>query len=165
MTQPARRFDLWRRLYTRFLIEPLPAQEGEQPSIATVIMPVTDADVLLRRSNPSSTDSASLAIGRNTYDTIVTVDSSQRLWVTHINVERQSGDNTIDELAVRVPTLAGNVTRIVLERFTATATHVLALPQPFHLDEESEIQIHTSGAGAAATIFRLFLLADLEDLF
>ena len=47
MTQPARRFELWRRLYRRFLIEPLPAQSTDQPSVLTSIQPVTDADELL----------------------------------------------------------------------------------------------------------------------
>jgi len=47
MTQPARRFDLWRRLYNRFLIEPFPA-ESAGPAVSTTVQPVTDADALLR---------------------------------------------------------------------------------------------------------------------
>jgi len=165
MTQPARRFDLWRRLYKRFLIEPLPAQEGASPAIATVITPVTDADILLRAPNPDSVDSASLDAARNAYDTIITVGTGERLWVTYIDIQRQSGDNTIDELAFLVTNVAGQAIRIVVERFTAVADHVFALPQPTHLDERTQIQIHTSGAGAGASVFRMFLLADLEDLF
>ena len=45
MTQPAKRFDVWRRLYTRFGIEPFPAG-GEGPAVSTTIQPVTDADSL-----------------------------------------------------------------------------------------------------------------------
>jgi len=47
VTQPAKRFDLWRRLYTRLGIEPFPASGGG-PDVSTTIQPVTDADVLLR---------------------------------------------------------------------------------------------------------------------
>jgi len=45
VTQPAKRFDVWRRLYTRFGIEPFPA-DGEGPAVSTTIIPVTDADIL-----------------------------------------------------------------------------------------------------------------------
>ena len=49
MVQPAKRFDVWRRLYTRFRIEPFPAS-GEGPGVSTTITPITDADALLRDS-------------------------------------------------------------------------------------------------------------------
>jgi len=49
LTQPSKLFDLWRRLYDRFAIEPRPALGGDEgPSISTLIQPVTDADALLR---------------------------------------------------------------------------------------------------------------------
>lgn len=48
MVQPSKLFDLWRRLYTRFAIEPLPAQDGPSPGVATTVFPVTDADELLK---------------------------------------------------------------------------------------------------------------------
>ena len=47
MVQPSKRFDVWRRLYARFKIEPFPAT-GEGPGVSTTITPITDADVLLR---------------------------------------------------------------------------------------------------------------------
>ena len=46
-TQPSRLFDLWRRMYTRFRIEPLPAQDTDPPGVLTTIIPVTDADALV----------------------------------------------------------------------------------------------------------------------
>jgi len=43
---PSKEFEVWRRLYARFLLEPMPA-EGSQAWVSPVITPVTDADDLL----------------------------------------------------------------------------------------------------------------------
>lgn len=49
MTQPTKQFNIWQRLYQRFLIEPFPV-DGEGPAVSMVIQPVTDADALLRNT-------------------------------------------------------------------------------------------------------------------
>lgn len=48
MTQPARIFELWQRLYNRFSIEPVLSDTG--PGVETTIVPITNADELLRVS-------------------------------------------------------------------------------------------------------------------
>jgi len=44
---PSKAFDIWRRLYTRFDLEPGPAVGGA-PEVGTSIIPVTQVDDLLR---------------------------------------------------------------------------------------------------------------------
>ena len=78
MTQPTKRFDLWRRLYTRFLIEPTPA-EGEGPAVSTVISPVTDADVLLREYlHPGATGDLQASAG--TFSALISVPDG-KVWI------------------------------------------------------------------------------------
>jgi len=46
---PSKRFDVWRRLYARFLLEPGPAS-GSRAEVLTAIQPITDVDAILASS-------------------------------------------------------------------------------------------------------------------
>jgi len=48
---PSRALDVWRRLYTRFALEPFPASVG--PDVLKTIVPVTQADELLKTVIPT----------------------------------------------------------------------------------------------------------------
>ena len=43
---PSKRFDVWRRLYSRFLLEPGPAS-GSRAEVLTAIQPITDVDAII----------------------------------------------------------------------------------------------------------------------
>lgn len=46
---PSKRFDVWRRLYQRFLLEPSPA-EASRAEVLTSIQPITDVDQIVADS-------------------------------------------------------------------------------------------------------------------
>jgi len=48
-TIPSKRFDVWRRLYARFLLEPGPTS-GSRAEVSVVIQPITDVDAVIARS-------------------------------------------------------------------------------------------------------------------
>lgn len=76
MTQPSKLFDLWRRLYTRFSIEPFPAT-GEGPAVGTTIIPITDADALLTAPLATS-DSLDLSASAGAFVLAQTVPAGKR---------------------------------------------------------------------------------------
>lgn len=47
---PSKRFDVWRRLYSRFLLEPEPLV-GSRAAVSTVIQPITDVDTVVSESS------------------------------------------------------------------------------------------------------------------
>lgn len=46
---PSKRFDVWRRLYARFLLEPGPAS-GSRAEVLTAIQPITDVDAIIAKA-------------------------------------------------------------------------------------------------------------------
>jgi len=84
LTQPSRRFDLWRRLYTRFTIEPLPAQLTESPGISTTIQPTTDADLLLAVIIVVESGALDLTAAAGTFVPGMTVPTGKRWRVSFI---------------------------------------------------------------------------------
>jgi len=159
MTQPARRFDLWRRLYTRFLIEPFPAAEGEAPSVATTIFPVTDADALLLVEGAQqfvvpAVDSVGQKVG-------ITVPEGKR-WVVHaISAIRASGDRNIDEFILRDDDAGLNMP---IHLFTAASREVVILGTPLTLDENDRVDVNYVG-GTNSTSFTVTLWASEGDAF
>jgi len=83
LTQPSKLFDLWRRLYTRFSIEPAPADPELGPAVATTIFPVTVADDLLKLPVATS-DSLDISASAGSFVLAQTVPAGKRwtvMWV------------------------------------------------------------------------------------
>jgi len=132
---PAKRFNVWSRLYNRFLLEPLPAV-GSNAYVAPVIQPVTDADRLLQTlALESSTVSITSAIGF----VVATVPSGQRWTVQFMRVRRSSGTWTHNTFLIRsnldIP--------MEIRNYTQTATSELwELLKPLELDEGWQLSVN-----------------------
>jgi len=92
MVQPSKLFDLWRRLYTRFAIEPLPVQDGLHPGVATTVFPTTDADELLA-VQVANTAQLNLDVSAGALVTGFTVPTGKR-WVIRYARRSSSTANT-----------------------------------------------------------------------
>lgn len=158
MTQPARRFDIWRRLYRRFAIEPYPPGL-EVPAVATVITPVTDADELLRSYGHFSASTASF--DADGVQTALVVPSGKRMRFFALSAFRSSGDRSIIRWIL---TDASAGINFVLDTFAATNENYLRLEQPFILEEGDSVNIQSSG-GAAATVYLVRSWVSEEDAF
>ena len=93
MVQPSRIFQLWTRLYRRFLIEPYPVGDAG-PSVSTTIQPTTDADELLRNptgisANGDLTGSAGGAV------TYYIVPAGERWTLRHLYRELTTANSQI----------------------------------------------------------------------
>ena len=159
MVQPARRFDIWRRLYSRFLIEPLPVQDSESPGVATVIQPTTDADELLKRHGQFFTATASFnANGRQVG---VTVPDGER-WDLHIlRAGAASGDRTITQWLLFD---VSETLVMVIDIFTAAQQATLILPAPIPMEEGDHLDVF-SDAGTTATVYNIDVWRSAQDAF
>jgi len=152
VVQPARRFDVWRRLYTRFLIEPFPAG-GEGPSVLTTIAPVTDADRLLQDTVAES-GSIDIQASAGTFVAAQTVPNGQRwnmVWVRH-------GGTVAD---------TQQVVRIGGVFVTISATGTNAISQSIvgvRLNEGDAIGLLTTGNAGDAAV-NVQTIRDEEDAF
>lgn len=161
MTQPARRFDLWRRLYTRFLIEPFPAGDAV-PAVSTLIVPVTQADELLSEPRGfEETTEASAALAANL--SIATVPAGNRWRLQTINVLRTSGDNTFSRFLIQDASRGG--LSIAIDTFASVTGATLRLDTIIRMDEGDAVRILMDGAGVAASNMRVQLWLEEEAAF
>ena len=158
MVQPSRIFSLWQRLYSRFLIEPFPA-EGGGPSVSTTIQPITDADELLRTYGIIEVNTASF--DADAEQAAIVVPTGERYRVYAYNFAPISGDRTIDATRLSDASFGGSMT---IEDFTATQTRSSLLAQPFVLEEGDGLSLISDG-GAAATVIRVQVWASVEAAF
>jgi len=159
MVQPAKRFDLWRRLYSRFLIEPFPAQEGDSPGVATTIFPVTQADDLLLAHGQKEVDTASF--NSDGAKNGLVVPEGKRWKVQGMQAVRKSGDRDIDQFVLSDASEGLTLTLVI---FTATNNSSLILGTEITLEEFDRIDIQATG-GAAATVFTVKAWVSEEDAF
>lgn len=96
---PSKRFDVWRRLYTRFLLEPLPA-EGSSAGVSSVILPVTDADRLLRTPEIEIFQVSVTGTGLTAF---ATVPAGRRWMINELRVARASGTMTHQGITFTAP--------------------------------------------------------------
>ena len=154
---PAKRFNVWSRLYNRFLLEPLPAV-GSNAYVAPVIQPVTDADRLLQRLEiESSTVSVTSAIGF----VVATVPKGERWTVNIMRVRLSSGTWTHNTFLIRSPADIP----MEIHVYTQSSTSELWEPiTPLELDEGWQLSVNVdsfSGTGNMITD----LLTLKEDAF
>jgi len=159
ITIPSRALPVWRRLYQRFKLEPFPATVG--PDVGKTIIPITDADTLLRE-NRAVQETNTAPAGDDTEFTILTVPGGKRWTVYDIDVSFTSGDNTIKQF------LVGDTSRnlnVILVAFTPAAGKQEFLPVPIKLEEGDTIKARTTGTGGAATVMESTAWIDEEDAF
>jgi len=157
--QPSRIFDLWRRLYTRFLIEPRPAADTDSPGVSTTILPVTDADELLRQHGIQSVNTASFnADGVQGFLTV----PAGKLWRTSfIEILRVSGNRTL--IDVRIESVRVSLI-IRLRSFGAASEALLDLGSVLVMEEGDRVSF-TANGGSTATIYTIRCWASEEDAF
>lgn len=144
-TIPSKRFDIWRRLYARFTLEPAPAS-GSQAAVGVVVIPVTQVDRLLGvRAAQLVTEDLSPGAGaaRGIYSCPVGV----RATVLFVSGELTSSNT---QLLARL-LIAGATTDIAL---TAPGTAFRTYEgNPLTLDEgDSIIWLTTGNAGDSARV-------------
>ena len=160
MTQPSKRFDIWRRLYTRFLIEPFPA-EGASPAVSTLVTPITDADELLRQPTGFELTTQSPATDATPF-TVAQVPAGRRWNLQTINVTRTTGDNTFSRIIIGDDSA---LVSVILEIFTGTNGRTLLLPSMIRMDEGDTVRVQMDGVGVAASNIRALLWLEEEDAF
>jgi len=89
---PSRALEVWRRLYTRYTLEPGPASVG--PDVLKTIIPVTQADVLLARHRGIVEDTTITGVGAGIV--VHTVPTGIRREIITVRFHRLSGTWTID---------------------------------------------------------------------
>ena len=155
MVQPSKRFDIWRRLYTRFLIEPVPVSFSEQPGIGTIIQPITSADELLKIPQTLTGDSQDLQAAAGTFTVYHTVPAGKRWKVTVITRGATQANSR-----VRFRSKPGDDIMTI----SALATALLPIFLNVQLEEAGTIGMDTTGnAGDDAVFLSVYL--EEEDAF
>ena len=134
LTIPSRSIGVWRRLYTRYSLEPYPASVA--PDVAKTIQPVTNADDLLWRPE-IKTDTVEVSVSTIV---VATVPTGER-WTWYAfagNVV--GGDRDIDRVIV-----GDGSNSMVLSEFTAVADRQELWPEPFTMLEGWTIQVRGAG--------------------
>ncbi len=141
-TIPSRALAVWRRLYTRYELEPFPASVG--PDVSKTIVPVTFADELLAVPDIDRTTSGVIGLGNNT---LRTVPAGERWELLAYEFTRNTNDRNIDGVRVKDP--AGDLMSIDL--FTASNERVLILTAPLILETSWQVIINIIGGTADGT--------------
>lgn len=151
MTQPSKRFDVWRRLYQRFLIEPFPS-DGDV-GVSTIISPTTDADALLRTTLIAGY-TLSLIGSAGTFVNAVTVPDD-KLWV--VKGLHRAATTAVSQVDMR---LGGSGFH-----FSISATAELYIPiNDIRLPEGGNIgMLATADAGDSA--INLLAIYEEEEMF
>ena len=153
---PSRALEVWRRLYTRFNLEPGPAGVG--PDVSKTIIPTTDVGELLKVPDVLETTSGGLSPGESFP---VTVPEGERWHLRAYEFGRTSQDRNIDGVLLRDP--AGQV--INIDTFTGASFRIGGLNANVPvLDQGWSIGLSVSG-GSADSTFLVTLLIDVERAF
>jgi len=156
MAIQSKSFDIWRRLYTRFQLEPGPSVIGGLPEVSTSVIPVTQVDDLLREGRALIGNTVDLSGGGSLTIACHTVPSGQR-W----NLFR----------AWRTTTAAGTRIRIadprnddIILTIAGTAEEVVNFGAPFVLEEGWIIGLQETGNGSDIAE-QVHILITAEDAF
>jgi len=132
---PAKRFNVWSRLYNRFLLEPLPAV-GSNAYVAPVIQPVTDADRLLQAL---AIETSTVVVSSNIGFVVATVPKGERWIIQIMRVRRSDGTWTHNTFLVRDPSDAP----MEIHNYAQTSTAELwELLKPLELDEGWQLSVN-----------------------
>jgi hypothetical protein len=154
---PSKQFDIWRRLYTRFGLEPGPAP-GSRALLSTVIRPTTNIDDLLRAPAIEMVTGVATPVGVVTF---FTVPAGARWHLRALHCIRTAGDRTVDTLYLYTP--GGSPMAILTQSAAGSWTTGLLTPTPL-LDENWTIRLNITG-GATDGTWDAEVLVDSEDAF
>lgn len=142
---PSKRFDIWRRLYSRFTLEPAPAS-GSRAAVGVVVIPVTQVDRLLGvRTAVLVTED--LSPGAGAARGIYSCPAGIRATVLFISGELTSANT---QLLARL-VIDGTTTDIPLTN--PTTSFRVYTGNPLTLDEgDSIIWLTTGNAGDSARV-------------
>jgi len=148
---PSRALTIWRRLYTRFSLEPEPASVS--PDVLKTIIPVTDVDELLKNTLTGSTD-GDLTGSAGSYVPVHTVPDGKRWTLRNVHREASTGTS-----AVWVNVAGGN------GFLTANGTgEEVVTGLAIKMNQLDTVGLRASGNGADGAI-RLNIIYDEEDAF
>ncbi len=148
---PSRALDVWRRLYTRFSLEPGPASVS--PDVLKTIIPVTNVDVLLQTVFPFN---VTLNLTGTLGDHVAgyTVPGGRRATILYARRGASTG-NTAMEIVVGSTTLVLSPSA-ALEAFLGET-----ITQPLTIDENDTFGMFASANGADGGIsFRGLVLEE-----
>jgi len=158
LTQPSKRFDIWRRLYTRFLIEPFPA-EGASPAVSTLVTPITDADELLLDRGVNRKTEIVSATGEVD---IFTVAEDKRDNIIAIWLFQATGTFTFNAIIVKDAPSSANNMRI--DSFTTTSERIFLPPAGFKMDSGWQLTVNVDVHSGAGNLFTAVMVEE-EDAF
>lgn len=127
---PSKRFDVFGRLYTRFTLEPAPAEPGSPVGVAKVIVPTTDADALLRE--PRATAGVTAVSGTGGL-TIFTVPAGFKGRIFSISGQISTGTWTYSRIFIGDVSEGG--VEAIISIFTPLTDTALLIPGGFPVDE------------------------------
>jgi len=157
LTIPSRQLEVWRRLYTRYSLEPAPASVS--PDVSKTIVPVTQADALLEAHR--SEIGSNTASGTGDLE-MASVPEGKRWTLNSIHMRRATGDSDLDRVIVR--DLSENED-IIIDIFTAASTRTVPpLLGTIVLEELDTVRINIS-AFVSSSLWLAHLWITEQDLF
>lgn len=157
LTIPSRALAVWRRLYTRYSLEPAPATVS--PDVSKTIVPVTQADVLLER--PRSEIGAGTATATGDLQ-LVEVPVGRRWTLQSVHIRRATGDSDLDRVILR--DLSENED-VIIDIFTEAASRTVPpLLGQIVLEELDTIRINIS-TFVSSSLWLAHLWITEQDLF
>ena len=150
---------VWRRLYRRFNI--LASIIPGLTHVGETIVPVTQADDLLRTFRGERKEIAGLAAGRTARALVTTVPQGERWKVYWGDVGRTGGDNEVSLFEV----LHSGAYYIFARQAAPDAAFDLKIQSPFPLGEGDSIHMTPNGAGVAISAFVVSLWIDVEATY
>ena len=132
---PSRALDVWRRLYTRYSLEPGPASIA--PDVLKTIVPVTQADLLLARHKGIETDTTTTATGLHIAHTVPA--GLRQAFITLMIQKTAGGTWTMDR--VRAADVSEGTNVAISVQAQTDNFYFVAWAAPLELEEGDSIQI------------------------
>lgn len=151
---PSKRFEVWQRLYSRFLLEPFPAGRVG-PDVSKTITPVTQADELFKKPVLQAIDIPSFTGLRVAH----TVPSDERWVLMAYDIRRVTGSRDLFRVIID-----DGLSQFFLENNLVVSESQVVLPTALVMEKDWTFDIQVSG-GAADGIYRVHLLTVVGDTF
>lgn len=155
-TIPSRSISLWRRLYTRFALEPGPATVS--PDVSKTIIPVTQADLLLVTPEVRLYVFTSV---NNTVVTAVTVPDQERWELYAYDLFSAGGSRQADQVRID----EGAAPEVTFQTFTLGTGDIWRADQPFLLEAGWRLRVRFGDVGVGDGDWHMALLLRVEALF
>lgn len=140
---PSKRFEIWRMLAARLLLEDSPPG-GIGALVSTMIQPVVDVSALLRTFEQIQVNVTSIAAG---FVSMHTVPQGERWTVYRQYLTRSAGDRAVDNFRIQ-----SDGVNLSFDPFTAATS--FATPgneQPFTIENGAILQVQFSGGTTDGT--------------